>query len=166
MLTPKPLIGPGSMTRLEPLLHATFQRRGDSSHADLCKSKQTVHHRYKILNFTLFVTIKGMVKQRLCKNRNDEQKSKVTMMANVKNNKSTFKSLSVEICSAKNCKIPWNFYDNNVIKNTIKGLFSALNIDAGFLRKMVGAQYGPAGTRFSILGTRIGSLKHLKKNLR
>jgi len=37
---------------------------------------------------------------------------------------------------------------------------------AGFLlRKMLGTQYGPVGTRFSlILGTRIGSLKHLKKN--
>ena len=44
-----------------------------------------------------------------------------------------------------------------------------------FLRKMLGTQYGPVGTRFSlilrtrwqfslILGTRIGSLKRLKKN--
>jgi len=38
--------------------------------------------------------------------------------------------------------------------------------------KMLGAWYGPVGTRFSlilgtrfsIIGTRIGSLKHLKKN--
>jgi len=27
---------------------------------------------------------------------------------------------------------------------------------------MLGTRYGPVGTRFSILGTRIGSLKHLK----
>jgi len=30
---------------------------------------------------------------------------------------------------------------------------------------MLGARYGPIGTRFSILGSRIGSLKHLKKTL-
>jgi len=29
--------------------------------------------------------------------------------------------------------------------------------------KMLGTRYGPVGNRFSILGTRIGSLKHLKK---
>ena len=28
---------------------------------------------------------------------------------------------------------------------------------------MLGTQYAPVGTRFSILGTRIGYLKHLKK---
>jgi len=33
----------------------------------------------------------------------------------------------------------------------------------GFLRKMLGTWYGPVGTRFSIVGTRIGSLKHLEK---
>ena len=34
----------------------------------------------------------------------------------------------------------------------------------GFLRKMLGTRCEPVGTRFSILGTRIGSLKRLKKN--
>jgi len=29
---------------------------------------------------------------------------------------------------------------------------------------MLGTRYGPVGTGFSILGTRVGSLKHLKKN--
>jgi len=35
-----------------------------------------------------------------------------------------------------------------------------------FVRKLLGIRYGSVGTRFSlILGTRIGSLKHLKKPL-
>jgi len=38
-------------------------------------------------------------------------------------------------------------------------------ISSSFLRKMIGTRYGPIVTRFSlILGTRIGSVKHLKKN--
>jgi len=34
-----------------------------------------------------------------------------------------------------------------------------------FLRKRLGTRYRPAGTRFEILGTRTGSLKHLKKRV-
>jgi len=37
---------------------------------------------------------------------------------------------------------------------------------AGFLlRKILGTRYVPVGTRFSILGTQIGSLKRLNKTL-
>jgi len=81
-------------------------------------------------------------------------------------------------CHYQIISITWFYpvqYSISVLSKAVRPNFQNLSIYVGlffypyqpdlsvFLRKMLGNWYGPVGTRFSILGTRIRSQKHLKK---